>query len=547
MSTEVRQFAFHPSPSLDEFRTLCQEQLQKARALFETLEKPVETSDVERYGHLLDDFDRIDRNAFELQGRTWDKFHPNPKMREASRTANKAYTELVAAVLSSSAIMNNILKLEKAGEIVDAKAARLMGSWKQDLAREGAFLLPEAKERVRRLTAAIKAKANEFTEHIWDDNDKLSLKLSELKGVPEAFVSGFRVDKITGEIQVSRKKADVNPILTFCDIQSTREKVYRHQYNTASPSNKDVLESLLSLRREKAILLGYDNWATYEMKRTMIQSPEQASALLADLRSILIGPAREELTKMEELAASRGIETFKIWDVAYGQQLLKQEADLKMKSRHSLQSLSVNKVLPSLMSTVGSMFGVRFHQVDGLTTWHSDVKTFDVYEQAGSSERLIGRVFIDLYARQGKCAGLITATVRKAIKGKQLGGVIISTSLSATPETPMTFDDAREIFKAFGGCVNILLARQPFSRMAGLDSIEADFAGVSSQLLHNFFNHPKCLNSAIAENDASFSQELLASLIATGDIGKAMIRLDSLVAGEMSVSTDGGRGRCWLF
>lgn len=287
-------------------------------------------------------------------------------MREASRRANEAYTELIAAVSSSKPIAGDILKLDGSPEAEDVMSSPLLNSWKQDLEREGGFLSPENKKRVRYLTAAIRAKANEYTEHIWDDHDKLSLTLSGLEGVPETFVSARQVHGSAGKIRVSRKKADINPILTFCDIQATREKVYRHHYNTASPSNRDVLGSLLSLRREKAVLLGCTNWATYEMKRTMIQSPQQATAFLCDLRRILIGPASTELARMKELAAIRGVENFHIWDVAYGQELMRREAHPAVESRQAPQCLSVSSALPPLMAAIESMFSVRFLQLGGI-------------------------------------------------------------------------------------------------------------------------------------------------------------------------------------
>lgn len=160
---------------------------------------------------------------------------------------------------------------------------------------------------------------------------------------------------------------------------------------------------------------------------------------------------------------------------------------------------------------------------------------FEVYNKTTSSERLIGRVFLDLYTREGKYDGFGSTTVRKSIAGKQLGEVIISASLLDAAETPVTIDDVREVSKAFGGCMHILLSQQPLSRMAGLDAIEADFAGVSSQVMHNWFDNSDMINSIVSADHESSPQESLVNIVATANIGKAMVRLDSLVAGEISV------------
>ncbi|KAJ9093785.1 hypothetical protein QFC20_007051 [Naganishia adeliensis] len=499
------------------------------------MEKPVDTKKAERYVALLDEFDSVDRNAFDLQGRTWQRFHPDPDIREEGVVANKAYTAILSAVLSSSAIADNILKLEEAELDIGGLSTRLLMSWKDDLLREGAFLDAEAKGQVRNLTSEIKSKANEYTRNIWNDATEISLDLSELKGVPETYFSDRQTDLTDAKVHVSRRKVDIDPILSFCEVQATREKVYRHHHNTASPVNEAVLQSLLSARQKKAELLGYQTWAGFEMARTMVKSPETVRILLNDLRRILAKPAATELSRMKALARDGGVANFQIWDVAYGQNLLKNAALPHFDARQTLQYLAVDRVVPSLMRTLESLFGVQFKHVDGVAAWHSRVTVYQLYDSSKSPERLVGRVFLDLYARSGKNEGIGATTVRKSIKGKQLGEMIVSANFVDAPQASMSFEDARTIFGALGHCVHVMMARQNFARMAGLDSVEAEFSGVSGQLLHSWFCDPRVFECAVNDKGEPMPEGMLADMVTAGELGRATIRMESLVAAEMSL------------
>jgi Zn-dependent oligopeptidase len=534
MRSPTLDFRFHPNPSRDEFRQLCGEQLTRAQALFEMLERPIDTKMAEQYVALLDQFDSVDRNAFDLQGCTWQNFHPDQNIREEGASANKAYTAIQAAVWSSSAIVNNLLKLEKAKLDIGHLSARLLKLWKDDLLREGALLDPGTKAQVRNLSAEIKSKANEFTQNIGNDATRISFDLSELKGLPETYFSDRQNHCTNGKMNVSRRKADIDPILSFCEVQATREKAYRHRYNTASPVNEAVLQALLVSRQKKAELLGYDNWARFETEHTMVKSPEQVRVFLDDLRDVLEKPAAAELSKMKALAADKGVENFRIWDVAYGQNLLRKDALPHYDGRKATQYFLMNRAVTSLMTTIGSLLEVKFKHVKSVTTWHSGVAVYHVYDAATSSESLIGRVFLDLCARRGKIEGINAFTVRKSIEGKQLGETIVSANLVDSAQGCISLEEAKLIFGALGHCAHVLLARQRFARMAGLDGVEADFSGVSSQLMHSWFRDPRVFEFAV-HNRGFTPAENLADMIAACDIGKATTRIESLVAAETSV------------
>jgi oligopeptidase A len=284
------------------------------------------------------------------------------------------------------------------------------------------------------------------------------------------------------------------------------------------------------------MLLGYKDWAGFEMERTMVKSPEKVRIFLNDLRQILEEPAATELSKMKALAADEGIANFQIWDVAYGQNLLKKAALPHFDARKTLQYFPVDRVVPSLMRTIESLFGIRFQYVEGVTAWHPRVTVYQVCDAAKSPEQVVGRVFLDLYTRSGKNEGFGTTTVRKAIEGKQLGEVIVSANFVDAPQACVSFEEARSIFKSLGSCVHVLMARQSFARMSGLDSIEADFAGVSFELLNSWFCDPRVFEFAVNNLAEPIPPRMLTDLVASGEIGRATIRMGSLVEAEMSVS-----------
>ena len=88
-----------------------------------------------------------------------------------------------------------------------------------------------------------------------------------------------------------------------------------------------------------------------------------------------------------------------------------------MREDEPIPSASEDRVLEGMFKVVETIFGLHIREIDA-AAWHKDVRLFEIREAEGA---LIGRFYLDLYARPQKRGG---AWMDVAIDRKLSGGVV---------------------------------------------------------------------------------------------------------------------------
>jgi len=122
-------------------------------------------------------------------------------------------------------------------------------------------------------------------------------------------------------------------------------------------------------------------------------------------------------------------------------------------------------------------------------TWHDDVRFFDIRSPGGE---LIGRFYVDLYARDTKRGG---AWMDGAISRRRLeSGIQVPVAyLNCNFSGPVggkpalfTHDDVITLFHEFGHGLHHLLTRVEDLGVAGINGVEWDAVELPSQFMENF-------------------------------------------------------------
>ena len=106
------------------------------------------------------------------------------------------------------------------------------------------------------------------------------------------------------------------PATTYLDDRSLREHLYRAYTSRASSGERDnrpLVVRILELRREKALLLGFRDFADFVLHDRMARTGAQALSFLENLRE------KTEPFYLRENAALEAFAGFRLepWDVAY--------------------------------------------------------------------------------------------------------------------------------------------------------------------------------------------------------------------------------------
>jgi thimet oligopeptidase len=268
-------FPFICNITLEDFRKLWQSSLERQRAYFSALECLRTGDDISSYFEELNAFDLL-RHSKDIDGTAWQSLHPDAAFRDEATSAKKAFIAFDVEVVASSAIANNVGLCEASIGLTEDYSKRMLQEWKRSLKQGGAYLGLEKRSEVQELTTTIQDATTDFENNVRNDNCHVTLTTEELKGVPDDYLLDHPVDGSTGNIHVYGKYVDMAPILEYRQVRVTREKCSRLWDNIASPVNEAVLKRLLSMRKDKANLLGYTQWADYQLEGTMAKTPRDS-------------------------------------------------------------------------------------------------------------------------------------------------------------------------------------------------------------------------------------------------------------------------------
>ena len=425
----------------------------------------------------------------------------SPELRAAFAAAQPAVTALYTRIGADERLFALYRR------VAQECAARMSGPQRKALADSlrafrlaGAELDPGDKTRF----AAIQQRAAElgrgFSNRLLDATDAFVhwASAAELAGVPDDVLAPLRAaaqrDGRDGVFKLNLQQPCVGPVLRYADDRTLRETLYRAQTTRASEfgpadlDNSALIAEMLRLRHEKAALLGYANHAEVSLVPKMADSPAQVLEFLRDLARRCRPQAERDLAELRAFAAAElGLPALQAWDLAYASEKLRQaryafsEQDVK---RH----FGLDKVLPGLFGIAETLFDVRI-QEEAQTAWHPAVRAFRV-ERAGE---LLGRFFLDPYARAGKRGGAwmngARARWRKPDGALRTALAYLVTNFAApTDGKPglMSHDDVVTLFHEFGHGLHFLLSQVDVPGVSGISGVEWDAVELPSQLMENF-------------------------------------------------------------
>jgi oligopeptidase A len=198
-----------------------------------------------------------------------------------------------------------------------------------DFRRHGAGLDPAGKARLAGIDVELSTLTTRFSENVLDSTNAFELVLDEegrLAGLPPSAVAAARQSAAGKGVEGWRftlQAPSLTALLKYLDDRSIREQVYRAHSTRATSGefdNRPLIRRILELRREKALLLGYRDFADLVLEDRMAHSGARALSFLEGLRQSTQARFAEE--NRELLEFRRSIEgpdapELESWDVAY--------------------------------------------------------------------------------------------------------------------------------------------------------------------------------------------------------------------------------------
>ena len=352
------------------------------------------------------------------------------------------------------------------------------------LSARGSTLLAEIDERLSVLQ-------NDFGKNTMMSTNEWSkeVEVEKLKGVSEINLAKFKTDD---GYKISLQMPSYLEVMTSVDDRDIREEVYMAFISRASDvgitgsewDNKVIMDETLRLRREKANLLGFKDYAEMSIYSKMLDDADEGLTFLNKLVDLSKNQAENEFSKLEEFAGL----ALKPWDLSYYANKLK-EQEFGFKKEDVTDYYPENKVMAGLFDLIENLYQVKVVQIEE-KTYHKDVKVFEFYEE----EDKIGKVYLDPYARENKRGGAwMDDYLGLDDDNKPIAFVVCNFNQEPDGETYFEFGEIVTLFHEFGHALHGMLSNATYESTSGTET-PRDFVEFPSQVMENWAMYPTVLN-----------------------------------------------------
>lgn len=414
---------------------------------------------------------------------------------------------------------------------LNAEEARVLWLTHRGFVRAGAALSGSEAERMAVVKSRLAVLGTTFAQNLLSDEAAWFMPLAEadLEGLP-----GFVVDaaRAAGEALgqsgpvVTLSRSVIVPFLQFSPRRDLRERAFQawaaRGANGGETDNRAAVAEILTLRAERAALLGYPDFATYKLEPEMAGRPERVRELLMSVWEPAKTAALADEAEMTAMMQGDGVNgPLQPWDWRY-------YAEKRRRVLHDLDEaelkpyLQLERMIEAAFACSNRLFGLEFKPLD-LPLYHPDCRAWEVTRNGAHLAVFIGDYFARASKRSGAWCSAMQVQARRPVT---TAPIVINVCNFAKPAAGrpalLSYDDARTLFHEFGHALHQMLSDVDFASVSGT-SVARDFVELPSQLYEHWLEVPSVLEefATHAETGAPMPAALLDKVLAaaTFDMG----------------------------
>jgi peptidyl-dipeptidase Dcp len=362
----------------------------------------------------------------------------------------------------------------------------------------GAGLKKEERKRFRAISEELSTLSLKFEENVLEETNSFELHITEkedLAGLPESLIETASMEaemrKNPGWIFTLHFPSYV-PFMQYSERRGLREKMLKAYSSRAFRANDyDNSQNALkiaNLRLEIARMLGFSTFAAMILGDRMADTPEKVEMFLEELYQASKPAASRDFELIRSFAKSQG-HTGEIerYDWAYYSEKLKKKL-YDIDDEILKPYLSLEKVEAAVLGLATTLYGIRFIRNSTIPVYHSEVKTFEVYDNDNS---FLSILYIDYHPRPGKNGGAWMTNYRdqKKENGNEVRPLISIvanfTRPSETKPSLLSFNELTTLLHEFGHSLHGMLTKCTYEGLSGTN-VARDFVELPSQFMENF-------------------------------------------------------------
>ena len=424
---------------------------------------------------------------------------------KSSTSYRKAYNQTLSKVTEYSSDLGQSYVLYKKYKTLLKKNRGLNASRKKLIKNEitsfelsGVALPEKQKIKFKEIQSNLSKLSSSFDENILDSINSFKLVITDknsLKGIPNDVINSALMRAKTKKSKGWLFTIDFPsylPIMQYADNRKLRKDIY-YAYSTKASSlfkkefdNTNNINNILKLKYQLSKLLGYQNISSMLLRTKMAKSSKEVTSFLSKLTKNATKAALRDIADIKDIAKEFNITEPKAWDIPFLSEKLKKRR-FNITDDEIKQYFPVNNVLNGLFNICKKIYGLTIYEKKA-STWHKDVKFFEIYDK---KKELVGKFYLDLYAREHKRGGawMDEAISKYKFENEKDNPVAFLTCNFMPPtnsDAYLTHDEVITLFHEFGHGLHHLLTEVTEYSISGIKGVEWDAVELPSQFMENY-------------------------------------------------------------
>jgi peptidyl-dipeptidase Dcp len=479
---------------------------------------------------------------------------------DAKKAIQKEYAPKLAA--HRDAIMLNPKLFERVQKLydtrhdlgLDAQGVRLVERYHDDFVRAGAQLSDADKTRMKEINGELAKLGSKFGQDVLAEVNASAVVVDnkdELSGLSdaqiEAAAGAAKSRGLDGKYVIALVNTTNQPVIAQLDHRALRQRIFDASVTRGSRGNDHdttaTVSKVMTLRAEKAKLMGYPTYAAYSLANQTAKTPEAVNAMLGQLAPPAVANARREAADLQAMIdktqKAKGEPSFKLaaWDWSYYTEKVRADKfafdENQLKPYFEMKNVLENGVFYA----ANQEYGVSFKQRTDLPVYNPDVLVYDVFNEDGSQLAIF---LFDPYARPSKRGG---AWMNAYVGQSDLTGFkpVVANHLNITKPTSgptlMTWDEVTTMFHEFGHALHGMFSNVKYPYFSGT-SVPRDFVEFPSQVNEMWADWPSVLAHYARhhETGAAMPKELLDKVLASSKFNQGFATTEYLGAAMLDQS-----------
>src|SRR5438105_1209611 len=356
----------HFAPAIEEGMN---QQLKEVETVANNSEKPTFDNTIvalERTGRLLDRAERTFENL--------NACNTNPEMQKIEKEMAPKLSAHRDAIHLNGKLFARIQGLydNRDNLGLDPESAYLLERYYKDFVRAGAKLSDADKEKLKKINTELATLQTQFEQNVLKEKNASSIvvdRKEDLAGLSDnqmaSVTAAAKAEHKEGKFVIQLQNTTGQPLLGSLQNRQLRERIMRTSLARNSKGGefdtRRVVLRTSQLRAEKAKLLGYTNWAAYQLEDQTAHDVPTVNKVLGDLAPPAVANAKREAADIQKIGdQENGRSQVAAWDWDfYSEKVSKARYAFDESELRPYYELN-HVILDGVFFAAGTLYGLTF-------------------------------------------------------------------------------------------------------------------------------------------------------------------------------------------